>query len=107
MLFTGVERVFDPKRQQRNERGGEERDCGTKREIARRQPDCTTRETAACQDSWQSNNQPMQVRRHTRGRGTTREVAVQQERHRHDKRGTGAAREVTMQQPTAGTREAQ
>ena len=29
-LFTGVERVYDPKRLRRNERGGEERDCGAK-----------------------------------------------------------------------------
>ena len=35
MLFTGVERVYDPKRWRRNERGGKERDCGTKREVAR------------------------------------------------------------------------
>ena len=36
------------------------------------------------------------MRRHKRGDGATREVAVQPERHRHNKRGTGAAREVTM-----------
>ena len=32
-LFTGVERVYDPKRLWCNERGGEERDCGAKREV--------------------------------------------------------------------------
>ena len=106
MLFTGVERVYDPKRLQCNERGGEERDCGAKREVARRQPSDAARETAARQDSWRSDNQPALVRRHKRGVGVTREVA-ERERRRHNKRGTGAAREVTMQQPTAGAREAQ
>ena len=51
-LFTGVERVYDPKRLRRNERGGEERDCSTMREVARRQPAGATRETVARQDSW-------------------------------------------------------
>ena len=107
-LFTGFQRVYDPKRLWCNERGGEERHCGAKREVARRQPSGAARETAARQDSWRSDNQPAQVRRHKeRGGGATREVAEQRERRRHDKRGTGAAREVTMQQPTAGAREAQ
>jgi hypothetical protein len=97
MLFTGVERVYDPKRLRRNERGGKERDCGAKREVARQQTAGATRETVARQDSWQSDNHPVQVRRHKRGGGATRE----------DKRGTGAAREVRMQQPTTGKREAQ
>ena len=47
MLFTGVERVYDSKRRRRNERGGEERDSGAKREVARQQPAGVTRETAA------------------------------------------------------------
>ena len=47
MLFAGVERVYDSKRQRRNERGGEERDSGAKREVARQQPAGATRETAA------------------------------------------------------------
>jgi len=34
-LFTGVERVYNPKRWRRTERGGKERDCDTKREVAR------------------------------------------------------------------------
>ena len=76
-LFTGVERVYNPKRRWRTERGGEERDCDTKREVARRQPAGATRETAARQDSWRSDNQPVQVRHHKRGGGTTREVVVQ------------------------------
>ncbi len=106
-LFTGFQRVYDPKRLWCNERGGEERHCGAKREVARRQPSGAARETAARQDSWRSDNQPAQVRRHKeRGGGATREVAEQRERRRHDKRGTGAAREVTMQQPTAGAKEA-
>ena len=70
-LFTGVERVYDPKRLRRNERGGEERDCGAKREVARRQPAGATRETAARQVSWLSDNQPAQVR------GATREAVEQ------------------------------
>ena len=107
MLFTGIERVYDPKRLRRNERGGEERDCGAKIEVARRQPAGATRETVAHQDSWQSDNQPAQVSCHKRGDGATREVAAQRERHWHNKRGTGAAREVTMQQPTDDAREAQ
>ena len=85
-LFTGVERVlYDPKRRRRNERVGEERDCGTKREVARRQPAGVTRETAARQDSWRSVNQPAQVRRHKRGGSTTREVEAQREKRWHDK----------------------
>ena len=87
-FLLGVERVYDPKRLRRNERGGEERDCGAKREVARRQPAGATRETAARQDSWRSDNQPAQVRRHKRGDGATREAPA--------KRSTGAAREVTM-----------
>jgi hypothetical protein len=47
-LFTGVERVYDSKRRRRNERGGEERDSGAKREVARQR--------------WRSDNQPAQVR---------------------------------------------
>ena len=62
MLFTGVERVYDPKKLRRNERGGEERDCGAKREVARRQPAGATKETVARQDSWLSDNHPVQVR---------------------------------------------
>ncbi len=50
MLFTGVERVYDSKRLQRNERGGKERDCGAKKEEARRQPAGASRETVARQD---------------------------------------------------------
>ncbi len=38
MLFTGVERVYDSKRRQGDERVGEERDSGAKREVARQQP---------------------------------------------------------------------
>jgi len=34
-LFTGVEKVYDPKRWQCNERGSEERDYGAKKEAAR------------------------------------------------------------------------
>jgi len=99
----------NPKRgRRRNERGGEERDCGAKRNVARRQPADAIRETAARQDSWRSDNQPAKVRGHKRGGGgATRAVAAQRERRWDDKRGTGAAREVTMQQPTAGAREAQ
>ncbi len=89
-LFTGVDRVYEPKRLRRNERGGEERDCGAKREVARQQPASATRKTAARQDSWRSDNQPAQVRCHKTGGGATREVAEQLERRQHDKRGTGA-----------------
>ena len=90
MLFTGVERVFDPKRWRWNERGSEERDYGAKREAARRQPAGATRETAALQDSWLSDNQPVQVRRHKRGGGATRETLARQERHWRGKRGDNA-----------------
>ena len=44
-LLTGVERVYDPKRLWRNERGGKERDCGAKGEVARGAG--TTREALA------------------------------------------------------------
>jgi len=90
MLFTGVERVYDPKRWRCNERGSEERDYGAKREAARRQPAGATRETAAHQDSWRSDNQPAQVRRHKRSGGTTRERLARQERHWRGKRGDDA-----------------
>jgi hypothetical protein len=91
-LFTGVERVYDPKRLRHNVRGGEEWDCGAKSEVARLQPAGATRETVARQDSWWSDNQPAQVRSHKRGGGTTREVAVQRERccDWRGKRGEGA-----------------
>ena len=93
-LFTGFERVYDPKRRLWcNERVGEERDCGAKREVARRQrPSGAARETAARQDSWGSDNQPAQVRRHTR-----REAAAQQERWRINERGAGTTREALVQ----------
>ena len=90
MLFTGIERVYDPKRLRRNERGGEERDCGAKIDVARRQPAGATRETVARQDSWQSNNQPAQVSCHKRGGGATREAPAQQERHWCGERGDDA-----------------
>ena len=76
MLFTGVRRVYNSKRQRRTERGGEERDCGTKREVARQQPAGVTRETVTRQDSWRSDNQPVQVRHHKRGSGATREAVA-------------------------------
>jgi len=90
MLFTGVERVYDPKRWWCNERGSEERDYGAKTEAARPQPAGATRETAACQDSWRSDNQLAQVRRYKRGGGATRETPARQERHWRGKRGDDA-----------------
>ena len=87
-LFTGVVRVYDSKRLWRNERGGKERDCGAKREVARQQPASATRETAARQDSWRSDNQPAQVRCNKRGGGAKRE------RWRSNERGAGTTREA-------------
>ena len=73
-LFTGVERVYNPKRRRCTERGGKERDCDTKREVARPQPAGVTKETVARQDSRRSDNQPAQVRHHKRDGGAMREA---------------------------------
>jgi hypothetical protein len=44
----------------------------------------------ARQDSWGSDNQPVQVRRHKSGGGATREAPARQERHLRGKRGDNA-----------------
>ncbi len=75
--------------------------------MAKQQPAGLIRETAACQDRWQSDNQLTQARHNKRGGSAMREVAVQGERCRRGRRGTGMAREAAMQQPTAGVRVAQ